>query len=516
MKLTIRECLNLSSFAGANILAGKLKVNNFIKRVTVLEGKDTSDISKYFSIKNQLALTGFFGIEKDVDAQVRVAMELHKNQCGALAVFFVGDHINRLDEKLISTCDRIGLPLIQMDPKVGMWDVTDEITRKLFWRDDEFGNKLITNSIYHLLNFEKYSDFQSAVKGAALANNFQIILFSNEFNPIFTVETRHKTTIDHAIRLGRERKKANRDSVYTMIDVNGVLTYWGPVSIEGTTYYLMIVDNDDLYSNTEISKLAEIIELSMGMWKYSPVRDKRAEFIKALRRGNISLAYSLKDDIEINETEIISVFLGNGFNGTKAQLIINEFCNEQNVTTLQVEDEEQVFGIIIGDKNVNCVDLYNKIKAERDTRIYHITPITGLEAASDAFRLINESWNFAGDIFPYKRVFSKYELAMVSSCINIQLRGGFIRKNYTKLLEPFYVGSSNKEKQLVTTLETFVLDAGMNGIKTAEFMDVHANTIQYRLKKINDLLGAEVMGNRVAPGLTIALALNRLDRAHKK
>jgi hypothetical protein len=36
--------------------------------------------------------------------------------------------------------------------------------------------------------------------------------------------------------------------------------------------------------------------------------------------------------------------------------------------------------------------------------------------------------------------------------------------------------------------------------------------VQYRLKKINDILGAEITGNRVIPGLTIALALKRLER----
>ncbi len=61
------------------------------------------------------------------------------------------------------------------------------------------------------------------------------------------------------------------------------------------------------------------------------------------------------------------------------------------------------------------------------------------------------------------------------------------------------------------TLETFVLDAGMNSSSTASFMGIHTNTVQYRLKKINDVLGVEITGNRVIPSLTIALALRRLE-----
>ena len=139
--------------------------------------------------------------------------------------------------------------------------------------------------------------------------------------------------------------------------------------------------------------------------------------------------------------------------------------------------------------------------------------MNGIEGAGDAYKLINESWTFAQSVFPYKRVFTKYELTLVNNCINIQIQGGFVHKNYSELLEPFRQIGGSKGKQLLETLETFVLDAGMSTGKTAQIMDVHTNTVQYRLKKINEILGVEVTGSRTTPGLTLALALKRLERA---
>ncbi|MDE8735424.1 PucR family transcriptional regulator, partial [Eubacteriales bacterium DFI.9.88] len=95
---------------------------------------------------------------------------------------------------------------------------------------DNFSNRLISNTIFHLLNFEKHSNFQSAVRESAINNDFQLILLSEDFNPILSVETRHKATIAEAIRMGKEREVEKQSEVYTMIDVNGVLTYWGPVT----------------------------------------------------------------------------------------------------------------------------------------------------------------------------------------------------------------------------------------------------------------------------------------------
>ena len=157
-----------------------------------------------------------------------------------------------------------------------------------------------------------------------------------------------------------------------------------------------------------------------------------------------------------------------------------------------------------------------ELKEKKHVRIYHSTGFDGIEGAGDGFRLINETWSFAGYIFPYKRVFTKYETALVAGCISIQTQGGYLKKNYTDLLAHFRKEGDNKAKQLLETLETFVLDAGMNSGKTAEFMGIHTNTVQYRLKKINEILGAEITGNRVIPGLTIALALQRLEEAAKQ
>ena len=52
-----------------------------------------------------------------------------------------------------------------------------------------------------------------------------------------------------------------------MTNLDGVITYWGAVNIGDEKYFLLIVDNDDRYSSVEITKLAEIIELAIGMWK---------------------------------------------------------------------------------------------------------------------------------------------------------------------------------------------------------------------------------------------------------
>lgn len=518
MKVTVKDCLGLRAFKDAVVVAGQENLNNDVKSVSVLEAVTPNEIKIYTDDKDELLLTGFFAVRDDVEKQCQIVKQVAEDGHAGLVLFYVGAVVASLNDKVIQTAQAAGLPLVIMpeNSEVHYSHAITQIMEKVLYTDD-FSNRLISNTIFHLLNFEKHSNFQAAAREAAINNDFQLILLSEDFNPILSVETRHKATIAEAIRMGKEEQVEKQSNVYTMIDVNGVLTYWGPVTINNEKYFMFIVDNEDSYSAGEITKLAEIIELAMGMWKYTPERDARAEFIKALIRGNKSLAYTLKDEAGIEGEDIVSIFFAKGI----SHGILAEFEKQEGLQIMKISEDDETYGMILLERDEDeekidgkgcCVKLFNRLKEDKSVRIFHVTGLDGIEGAGDAYRLISESWSFVQNVFPYKRVFTKYELALVSNCINIQLQGGYVKKNYMELLEPFKIAGENKGKQLLETLETFVLDAGMNSGKTAEFMGIHTNTVQYRLKRINDVLGVEITGNRVIPGLTIALALKRLER----
>lgn len=377
---------------------------------------------------------------------------------------------------------------------------------------------LLNNTIVHLLNFEKYSNFQQALKEAAISNGFQVILLSEDFNPLILVETRHEKTIDEILFRSKQAGLGHSDS-YRFLDVDGIKTYWGTVEINKSKYYLSIVDNDDRYDVEEITRLAELIELSMGMWRFTPEHDARAEFVKALIRGNKSLAYTIRDEIGLKDDDIVSVFCAKNITEEEGQVILDKYVEKGLFEIIKISEDNEKYGVILKGKKLKSTDnekdmalrFFDEIKGNKQVRIFHVTGVEGVESAADAFRLISETSFFVESVFPFKRVFTKYELVMISNCISIQIQGGLLRKNYSELLEPFKKDKDNKSKQLLETLETFVLDAGMNANKTSDILGIHANTVQYRLKKINDILGVEITGNRVIPGLTLALALRRLE-----
>ena len=383
---------------------------------------------------------------------------------------------------------------------------------------------LINNTITYLLNFERYSSFPQALKEMAISNSIQVVLMNEEFNPLMVVETKYDATVDDAISLGKAAA-FGLGSDYRLIDVKGIKTYWGTTTINGEKFYLFIVDNDDNYSTEDMTLLAELIEISMAMWKYTPIRDEKIEFLKSIVRGNRTLAISIQDEVGVREDEILSVFSARGLNNEESERIIQEYLDTKLITIIYYTEDKETKGIILRGEiptpneettgKAVVLRLYEKLKAAPGVKIFHVTGLGGIDGACEGFRTISDTAPYTESIFPYKRVFSKYELVLAANCISIQMQGGKVRKSYTDLLLPFRKEGDNKAKQLLDTLETFVLDAGMNASKTSEFLGIHTNTVQYRLKKINDMLGVDITANRVIPGLTLALALRRIESLTK-
>jgi len=73
--------------------------------------------------------------------------------------------------------------------------------------------------------------------------------------------------------------------------------------------------------------------------------------------------------------------------------------------------------------------------------------------------------------------------------------------------------TEKRKKDLTNTLETFLLDADMDLTKTSQLLFVHKNTVKYRIKCIEDILGYKLNRMPESYDLHLAAALNRLNRS---
>ncbi len=382
---------------------------------------------------------------------------------------------------------------------------------------DSFSNNLISNTVYHLLNFEKYSNFPAALYGAASNNNFQVVIFTKEFNVVVIAETRQGTTVAELINAFLKNDEQQEKSI--SVAGGRIFSYWRTIDLDGEKYHLALVDNDGSFSIDDLGKISEIIELSMRMWNFKPERDMAGEFVRAVRRGNRSLAYSLLDEMGIREDSLEVVFYFPGPVEEKGVEEVVSFETKYDLKVLKLSDQEGLAGVVLRpSKKVEFIDgewqdLLQSICRSASSKAFYITGIDSVENTCRAFQEISETESYIQYIFPSRYSFSKYEIALASNVVSITAESGNIKRNYMDLIRPLMASQDAKCRNLIETLETFVLDAGLSTAQTARIMKIHANTVQYRLKKIREMLGVDITEPTRIPGLMIALSIARIERA---
>ena len=293
MKITVNDCLKLDAFEGCHVLACSTDLGRRVRTVSVLDETDLSMGVERNGIREQMVITHFWSSSDDIDAQVSAVKGLGERNVSALVIYLNDKGVKAVDERVVAAAQQAGLPLIALkdDGKVTYSMLIEQIMDKILYGDN-YSDNILNNTIYHLLNFEKHSSFPFALREAAVRNNYQVVLMTEEFNPILTVETRHLVSIEEAVQNARKQDVFHQNT-FTRVEIQGVVSYWGTIDIKSTKYILMIVDNDDNYSAAEMTKLAETIQLAIGMWKYTPERDSRSEFIKSAVRRNFAFCHTL-------------------------------------------------------------------------------------------------------------------------------------------------------------------------------------------------------------------------------
>ena len=114
MKLTVKDCLELNAFAGAEVLTHADGLAGNVSSVSVFDGADESDLNLYSSGKSEMLLTGFLGAKNDVAKQCRLVESMARKGCPALAVFFAGRDAEKAYNSMPKLPDGIS-PLLSGD-----------------------------------------------------------------------------------------------------------------------------------------------------------------------------------------------------------------------------------------------------------------------------------------------------------------------------------------------------------------------------------------------------------------
>ena len=80
MKLTVKDCLELNAFAGAEVLACEEGLTGNVSSVSVFDSADEKDLNLYGAGADEMLLTGFLGAKGDAARQCRIVERIARSR----------------------------------------------------------------------------------------------------------------------------------------------------------------------------------------------------------------------------------------------------------------------------------------------------------------------------------------------------------------------------------------------------------------------------------------------------
>ena len=131
-----------------------------------------------------------------------------------------------------------------------------------------------------------------------------------------------------------------------------------------------------------------------------------------------------------------------------------------------------------------------------------------MQSARDSYQLIEKYFDTARVIYPERSIFDSYDMRFAERLRLIISNAGTALSRYLYTLEPIRQGGHYE--MLLETLAVYLLDAESNSQQAADLLNVHKNTIRYRMKQIQECFTCDITQMPLASELYDAVALQRL------
>lgn len=526
MGLTVSDVMKLPSMVGAEIIAGHAGLTNPVESISVLEyGATTATLDQLFRNNifsgNELVVTAFANIRDDVDAQCDNIRRYHAVGSVGVIIYYVGIIMPEIDPKLIDVCDELGFVLISMPPMKMDLRYSEVITEVLFsiFREQQKERFFVSSILDRLSGLPPEQ-----------RNMSTLLHMLSEHLRASVILTDRKGKLDAAVFWPRIIADFISDNVPDWIKkVAGSNRL--PVPLEGKTGWLyrcptLLNDSDDLHlyllkfdellTDDILWQASELIRLFIHIWNKNHGKFVTAELIRAILNGNQIQMNRLAEvfHIQVNDLDQMWIFLpkseANGYDEKLLQRC-TDCLSRSSTVFLTSYYEENLIAFAHGSPTASqresveqdLVQCLTDLKAPYE--IVCCNCLHTIKEVQNAYLNSTQHFDVARKIYPQKNILHMSDILFAMTCKQII--------DVPTALDQYWPILAHLKKaspEMVSTVSTYLLDADSNMAKTAKLQFVHLNTIKYRLRSAQDLLGYSPSQMPDAYPLYVAVALMRI------
>ncbi len=545
MSVTVYDCLKLSALRQSKVVAGHKGLNRIVSAVSVLEYADASLLSDELFLGNELIISALISIKDSTEAQCKLIRRLHEGGEVGLILYYLGIFVPKLDEQLLKTADELDFPLICMPENRFDFRYSEAISEilGLIIKDQMKETYFVTGIIDRISQLQERHQTIGAVM-RMLSDRLRCSLLLVNYNmeqrgfsswPMASHFT-HKEILDEHLA---NRQLNSQDSEIICLKKNNMNLYINHISItfeNAPLMYLVAANEQNPLPIYYLKQASEVISIFINNWQYDfKIEDSHA-LIHAILEDDPLRMRKIAKKLKIDVASIHTMWIIMGLNKNDENRSSADKQHKQNrnakyaITTKSFLSQYRklVLVDILNDSIIalmsdspfidNPDDGFEKTLMEllrnvnnnvgNETFLIISNNLMTTNDVCNAYMLTKTCLDTCHKIYPHKHIFDLHELQFAKECITILESGEAKVSSYLKPLEHLLLQEDGQE--LIETLSVFFLDTQSNMQLTGELLFMHKNTVNYRINKIKQRLGHDIIKMPKSYKLYMATALHRL------
>lgn len=518
--MILKDVIGFEGLKDAKIVAGEKGISNTVSSISVLEVAETK--IKTWVLENQLYITSFYAIMQNVEKQKAVIHALHKKKSAGLVICHIDLFIKEVHKDIINLCNELGFPLIVANGERSYVEILNPVILRLM------DNRDINNSIINMQNklieyIASQKDINYIYKTMTLEYGKRIIFLDINYKLLYPIMQKG---IDDLIGKVIDKYNFIKDEYskngYSIIEVNLEKKIILPIQSNGLNYGIIIAEYFEEEFERSIDILRSIASLcTLVFTKNSRVLElesiRKQEYIGDLITWNFrsdEVAIKMGQDVGwdiLNKCKMIIINLNYIQESVKVNTKdFNKFISEvlygKIKDAVKFDNELNIIGIR-SDIFVILLEEDNKATYERSKKLGNKILKICKESLTGSVSI-----GISKDIESYKHIPNAYMEAIdaakigrhfwgVDKVVNFEdigFYGAFRNFLDDKDVKQIKKHTFNKLKKydeetnqdLYLTLKSLVYN-NMNTEKVSKELYLHKNTINYRKRKIVEVLGYE-------------------------
>lgn len=536
--MIVKDLLEKEKFQYLRVLNQNADLN---RTISTVESTESPDVSAYISRNTLLVMTGM-AFQDDPLLMCGFLEELDKRECAGVAIK-LGRFLDYLDDCVLETADRLGIPLLQIPMDVTLGKVYHEILSYI-WnnQNDQLLNALnaqqkITTLILHGSSLKSIINNMTAILGTPV---MIVDMWGKvqDYGYSYSQADREKTLCHVETLLKEDRLES--DEAYTCEEQEICCCIYPIKGLGRNTNYLVIKDFDPGKAEDQMLVMEQVI-MALEIYFYRDLYMKYNQ-IKS-REEFLTILLEQIDERSWDERQVLAIGKGHGirsmpeyravlleldkeerqpfqpnrFSSREEYFIlayewIQEFLEEKEDRSILIFPEESQFRyvLLIQGEQEGMEDIYEKICRYLRDRFKKEIRIAQGGIFSDILK-IRGSYREAQSSLCDGQPNEKYPYLYSYRPKNFKELFKFIPEREkeemcTYMLKELAFPENLMQEELRKTLYTYLF-CGKNIAQTAETLSLHRNTIKYRVKKCEDILGVQLSDDMDSFRIQLALVL---------